>query len=496
MRTINDREGKLPRVNSRIAGILRIAGELRDLPDENFKAQLRRNLVSRATPASSQAEPKKVSYIPSGFHTANACLVVPDPARAIDFYKAAFGATELMRMSDPAGNIVHAQIQIGDSPIDIAPEMGVHNRSPQSLGGSAVPIALYVEDVDALAERAIAAGAKVVFPIADQFYGDRGGRLQDPFGHIWIVSTHKEDVAPNEMARRLEEWMKPMPSATEAKAPAEAPEGAPEGYHSITPYLQVKGAQQLIEFLQTAFGAEEIFRVPRGDEIAHAQLKIEESMIEVADAIDKYEPNPSAIWLHVKDTDATYARALRAGATSLHEPMEQDYGERSASVKDPFGNNWYIATHKEKPREELHSITPYLHPRSAPPLIDFLKRAFGAEEIQREQDPAGVVHHAKIRVGDSIIAMGEAHGPYQPMPPALHLYVGDTDATYRRALAAGAISIDEPVDTGYGDRYAGVRDPFGNAWYIATHLRDFTIPSEPEPSSVKRPGAIMPFIFS
>ncbi len=495
-----DRESKPPRVSSRITAILRIASDLRDLPTQDFKARLKKDLVARATPASAR-EPKKASYIPAGFHTANACLVVRDAPRAIEFYRTAFGATELMRLNDPDGNIIHAQIKIGDSPIDIAPEQGKYNRSPQSLGGSTVPIGLYVEDVDALADRAIAAGAKVIFPIADQFYGDRGGRLEDPFGHMWIVSTHKEDVAPDEMARRAEEWMKAMPSAPEEK-PVIAVAGAPEGYHSITPYLQVKGATRLIEFLHHAFGAEEIFRVPRGEEIAHAQLKIEGSMIEVADAIDKYESMPTAIWLFVKDADAVYARALRAGATSLHEPTDQDYGDREASVKDPLGNHWYIGTHREDAEPlpaGMHSITPYLHPKGAPQVIDFLKRAFGAEEVFRAQDPAGTVHHAKLRIGDSIIAMGEAQGPYQPMPPALHLYTSDTDAAYRRALDAGAISIDEPADAGYGDRYAGVKDPFGTVWYLATHLRDFSIPAEPPALEIEprqRPGSIMPFMYN
>jgi PhnB protein len=503
-RIMSERESKLPRVNSRIAEILRIASDLRDLPSEDFKAQLKKDLVARVAPASASSAPahKKPSYIPSGFHTANACLVVDDAARAIEFYKRAFGATELMRLDDPSGNIMHAQIQIGDSPIDIAPEQGAHNRSPHSLGGSAVPIALYVEDVDSFAERAIAAGAKVIFPIADQFYGDRGGRLQDPFGHMWIVSTHKEDLTPEEISRRAAAWMKEMESGAPQEKSVPEPAGAPEGYHSVTPYLQVKGAQRLIDFLKRAFGAEEIFRVPRGDEIAHAQLKIEGSMIEVADAIDKYEPKPTAIWLFVKDSDAVYARALSAGATSIHEPADQEYGDREASVKDPFGNHWYIGTHRadaEALPEGMHSITPYLHPKGAPEVIDFFKRAFGAEEVFRAQDPAGMVHHAKVRIGDSIIAMGEAHGPYQPMPPALHLYVPDTDSTYHRALEAGAISIDEPVDAGYGDRYAGVKDPFGNVWYIATHLRDFTIPAEEQPPEIEprqRPGSIMPFMFN
>lgn len=381
--------------------MLQIASELRDLPDLDFKAQLKKELSAMAKPASVSQRParNKASYIPAGYHTANACLVVRDAPRAIEFYKAAFGATELTRLNDPSGNLMHAQLKIGDSPIDIAPEQGDYNRSPQSLGGSAVPIELYVEEVDALAERAMAVGAKVIFPVADQFYGDRSGRRQDPFGHTWIVSTHKEDLSSEEISQRAEAWVSERRTAAPLEKPPTPAARAPEGYHSITPYLQVNGAQRLIEFLKQAFAAEEIFRVPRGDQIAHAQLKIEDSMIEVADAIDKYQPNPTAIWLFVKDSDAGYERALKAGAMSLREPTDQDYGDREASVKDPFGNHWYIATHRtdaEPLPEGMHSITPYLHPKGVPQVIDFLRRAFGAEVIFRAQDPEGIVHHAKL----------------------------------------------------------------------------------------------------
>ncbi|MDO8431088.1 MAG: VOC family protein [Candidatus Binatus sp.] len=299
----------------------------------------------------------------------------------------------------------------------------------------------------------------------------------------------------------MEAFAQEQASSASAPQPVRELETRPEGFHSITPYLQVEGAGGLIGFLKNAFGAEEIFRVPRGDQIAHAQLQIEGSMIEVADAIDKYKPNPTAIWLFVPDADAMYARALKAGATSLHEPTDQDYGDREASVKDPFGNHWYIATHRKDAEplpEGMHNITPYLHPIGAPKVIDFLKSAFGAEEVFRAQDDAGTVHHAKIRIGDSIVAMGEAHGPYQPMPPALHLYVPDTDLTYQRALDAGAISIDEPVDQGYGDRYAGVKDPFGNVWYIATHKQTAAANVKMEQAEVaphQRHGSIMPFMY-
>jgi PhnB protein len=502
------RKARLPKVNSRIAGILRVASDLRDLPSEDFKARLKKDLVSRATPPSMTAQShrnRSVNPIPEGHQTATTCLVVRGAARAIEFYENAFGAFELMRHADPSGHIVHAEIMVGDTRIALADEAGDYNRSPEALGGSSTIIGLYVEDVDAFAERAVAAGAKILVPISDWFYGDRGGRLADPFGHLWSVSTHIEDVSPEEMNRRLEAYAREQaaqPLAKEESTIAVAPR--PEGFHSITPYLQVDGAAKLIDFLKDAFGAEEIFRIARGDGIAHAQLRIEGSMIEVADAIDKYHPNPTAIWLFVGDTDAVYRQALKAGATSMHEPMEQDYGERSATVVDPFGNYWYIATpHKDAspPPAGLHNVTPYLHPTGTAKVIDFMKQAFGAEEVFRAQDLAGIIHHAKIRIGDSIIAMGEAHGPYQPMPPALHLYVSDTDAVYQRALQAGAISIDEPQDQPYGDRYAGVKDPFDNVWYIATRkvvvdvdMSQFAKPVQAQ--DWRRPGSVMPFMYS
>ncbi len=146
--------------------------------------------------------------IPEGFHSVTPYLCVNDAAGALEFYKKAFGATELMRMPDPSGRIGHAEIKIGDSIIMLAdefPEMGF--RSPQTLGGSPFAIYLYVDDVDAVFGQAVAAGAKLVKEVKDQFYGDRSGGVEDPFGHIWYVSTHKEDVSPEEMKRRVGEEM-------------------------------------------------------------------------------------------------------------------------------------------------------------------------------------------------------------------------------------------------------------------------------------------------
>lgn len=144
----------------------------------------------------------KVKPIPEGYHSVTPYLCCRDAGAAIEFYKKAFGAKELMRM-DNQGKVGHAEIQIGDSRIMLAdefPEMGF--LSPQSVGGSPIMIHLYVEDVDTTANRAVSAGAKVTRPIADQFYGDRGGQFEDPFGHKWYVATHKEDLSPEEIGRR------------------------------------------------------------------------------------------------------------------------------------------------------------------------------------------------------------------------------------------------------------------------------------------------------
>jgi len=155
-----------------------------------------------------------VKPIPDGYHTVTPYLIVQGAARAIEFYKRAFGATELMRFPGPGGKVGHAEIRIGDSPIMLAdehPEMGA--RGPLSYGGSPMSILLYVKDVDSMASQAVAAGAKVVKPVKDQFYGDRSGTFADPFGHMWTIATHKEDVSMEEMQRRLEAAMKQGGSA-------------------------------------------------------------------------------------------------------------------------------------------------------------------------------------------------------------------------------------------------------------------------------------------
>ena len=147
-----------------------------------------------------------VKPIPEGYHTATPYLIIKGAAEAIEFYKKAFGALELFRMATPDGKIGHAEIKIGDSPIMLAdefPEMGY--KGPQTLGGSPVGIMIYTEDVDTVFNQAIGAGGSVKEAVSDKFYGERMGTLTDPFGHVWHVATHKEDVSVEEMQRRMKD---------------------------------------------------------------------------------------------------------------------------------------------------------------------------------------------------------------------------------------------------------------------------------------------------
>jgi PhnB protein len=141
--------------------------------------------------------------IPDGYHTVTPYLIVNGGAGAIAFYKQVFGAIEHERMEDAGGKVRHAEISVGDSRIMLAdehPELGA--LSPATIGGSPVSIHLYVEDVDAVVARAIAAAARLIRPVADQFYGDRVGGIMDPFGHRWFIATHKEDLTMDEISRR------------------------------------------------------------------------------------------------------------------------------------------------------------------------------------------------------------------------------------------------------------------------------------------------------
>jgi uncharacterized glyoxalase superfamily protein PhnB len=240
--------------------------------------------------------------------------------------------------------------------------------------------------------------------------------------------------------------------------------------HSVTPYLAVRPADELIDFVKRAFGARELLRTRGSGGGVHAEVQIGDTKLMIGGGGSwGGTPTPTGLHFYVPDAEQVYRAAVGAGATPLYGPVDQPYGDREAGVKDVAGNQWYIATHQAERHvpEGLGSVTPYLHPRGAPALIEFLKRAFAAEEMAIHHAPDGTIAHAKIRIGGSVIEMGEAHDEWGPMPTMFYVYVDDVDAWYRRALDAGATSIEPPALQPYGERRAAVRDAFGNQWYLA-----------------------------
>ena len=256
-------------------------------------------------------------------------------------------------------------------------------------------------------------------------------------------------------------------------------EPLPGGYRTIEPYVIVPRAAEFMEFLKNAFGASERFRfeIPDGSGLLmHAEVTIGNSIIELADANDKVPPAPQAIHLYFDDADAFYARAMAAGAISIYQVGDHVSGDRQGAVRDPFGNLWYIAMIQgwTPGPEGVPSVQPYLHLHGSEKMIPFLENAFGGVVTGHvPMSPEGHVLHATIQIGDNTLEVDEAHGEFRPMPCHLHLHVEDADAMYARAMRAGATSIDAPSDKPYG-RSGGVKDPFGNSWYVTSPLQPKT----------------------
>jgi PhnB protein len=397
-------------------------------------------------------------------------LAVHDAVAAIAFYAKVFGATEIGRLSLPDGRIAHAEILISGATLMLADEMPEYGfLSPQTIGGVPLKLHHYCSDVDAVIARAIAAGAKLTRPIQDEFYGNREGQIADPFGYTWIVSTQKEVLTGEEVERRFRALMEQQAAA--APEPQKEPAPARKGIRSVTPYLVVERHEEFLAFLTQAFDAEELFRAPGSAGGTHVELRIGDTKI-MAGGGPSIPAHPSALHLYVPDADAVYRGALAAGATSFYEPIDQPYGDREAGIRDGFGNSWYIATHKatgHKPAG-MRSVTPTLHPRGADALMDFMKRGLAAEELDCTRMPDGTVMHAQMRVGESVVELGEARGPIEPTAAMLLLEVDDVDAWHSRAVEAGGSSIEAPADQPYGARRAAVKDPHGNSWYFSAPL--------------------------
>lgn len=283
------------------------------------------------------------------------------------------------------------------------------------------------------------------------------------------VAAELRELPREEFKARLKADLERKASMTTAPVTATY---MPKGFHTLAPYLVVKGAGKLLEFCSQAFGAEVKGRFPLPDgTLMHAEIQIGDSMVEMGDAGGKWAPLEAALHLYVPDADAVYERAIAAGATSLYAPMDQPYGDREGGITDPCGNSWYIATHRATglAPEGFRSVTPGLQVRGSGGMLDFLKQAFAAEETMCERTPDGNILHAMLRIGDSVVELGEAHGSFGPKQCGIHFYVPDADAVYARALAAGGKSIYPMTDQPYGERSGGVEDAWGNQWYIATY---------------------------
>jgi len=245
--------------------------------------------------------------------------------------------------------------------------------------------------------------------------------------------------------------------------------------HSVIPFISVPEGSKLIEFMKRTFAAEETTRHQHGPAGFVAGVRIGDSdLIVMGDESSRGQELPAALHVYVKDCDATYQRALDAGAVTIGgpgvgEPADRPYGERAAFVQDPYGNYWFIATRhgSNYVGVGLGHVTPSLLPSKAAPVLDFLKRAFGAE-VEGVHEVAGRMVHAFIRIGKVMLEIGEAEE--KPRPFGFYMHTEDVDALYHRALAAGATSILPPADQLYGDRLAIVADPAGNRWFAAKRI--------------------------
>ena len=458
-------QSDLSNLGSELSALVEVAQDLIGLPRESFKAELQQQLIRRDSMSSPAPQPET-----NPVRSMSLYICVANANAAIDFYREAFGAKELWRLVEPGGKIGHAEIQIGNTTFMLSDEYPDYNTlSPQTIGGSSVRLHLDVTDVDAFAEQAIKAGATLVRPIADQFYGDRSGQLADPFGYTWIVATHIKDVPVEEMQKELDKWTQEQSAKNSGVA---EPELRRKNYRNVTPYFTVHKPAELLDFVTKAFGAIEHFRATNPAGGMHAEVSIGDSVVMIGGA-EHIEPKPTAIHLYVPDVDQAYERALQAGATSLMPVADQPYGERSGGVEDIHGNRWYIATPfvpLKEIAEDLHTVTVYFHPIGAGRFIDFVTAAFDGKELMRHAE-GEMILHAKVQIGDSVIELGEARYPEQPLPTAIYLHVKDVDAMYEQALKAGGTSMLPPTDQSYGDRNAWVKDPFDNIWYIAAPVK-------------------------
>jgi PhnB protein len=299
-----------------VAQLLPLVRDLRAMPRPEFKANLEMQLHRRAF----MMQTSDVGYAPEAvkpfrrrnFPNIAPYFLVSGAPQFIDFLVAAFEGTERMRVPRPDGSIMHAEVAIGDSVIEMGDANEQYPTRPMTIH-------VYVPDADAAYARALEAGATSVAPVAEQHWGDRQGMVKDPFGNVWVIGMPK--------TYQLAEY----------------------GLRTIQPFLVVRGAQAAISFIESALGAR-VFGVKTSPEgqVLHGTVAIAGATLEIADAPADAQPAPAYLHVYVPDTDALYARAVAAGAKGKTPPYTAPYGERSASIEDPFGNTWFLATYLGK----------------------------------------------------------------------------------------------------------------------------------------------------
>ena len=290
---------------------------------------------------------------------------------------------------------------------------------------------------------------------------DATAALRDPeLAPLARIAADLRDYPRPDFKARLRAQLEGRPSMTAVSTtPA-----IREGFSTVTPYIRVREAG-LVSFLAQVFDAQETFSGRGGGGGMHREVRVGDSMVIVGEGggAGVMPLRPVAFHVLVKDADATFKRAIAAGARSLGEPADRSYGERSGFVADPFGNHWYISTPigPESFTGAARTVTPVLHVQGAADYLGFLKQALGAVEDMRH-DEGGRLRYARLRVGDAAVELGEG----EPMPGSFLLYVPDPDARYEQAMAAGATSLMPPADQPYG-RIGGVEDARGNQWFFS-----------------------------
>jgi PhnB protein len=279
-------------------------------------------------------------------------------------------------------------------------------------------------------------------------------------------------------ARLKADLVRPAGASPEAEGrTAKAAQGEAETEsQTVIPYIVVGDAEKLMDFMKQAFGAAELLRSTGSAGGFHGEVRVGDSRLMMGGSPGMtFAESLATLHVYVPDADATYRHALAAGATSISEPRDQFYGDREAGIRDPFGNRWFIATRQKGTShvpEGMRSVTPFFLVRNTAEWMGFLKTALGAEEVASVPAPGGGVRYAAMRIGDSVIEMGEAHGEHPASTPAmLYVLVDDVDASYARAVAGGAQAVEAPKLQPYGARVGHVKDSRGNDWYLAARGR-------------------------